>query len=71
MTFRLFINVDNDAFTPQPYPEVARLLREIANRLDTVENGDYTDFRKGWTGHYQTIFDSNGNDLGRYAFKAE
>ena len=36
MTFTLNINVDNDAFTPEPYAETARLLREIADRLDGV-----------------------------------
>lgn len=80
MRFLLNINVDNDAFQPDPYAETARLLREIADRLDTVTPsrkeheyclGDYGDSRKGWTGHYQTLLDINGNDVGRYAFKPE
>lgn len=82
MRFNLFIDVDNDAFQPAPYEETARILRAIADRLDTVvlapvkksgaasdALGDYGDRRGGWTGHYQTVLDINGNDVGRYAFK--
>ena len=83
MTFKLHIDVDNDVFQPNPAPELARLLREIAVRLDTVQEVraprehtrtsfdrlDYTDQRGGWLGHYQTVLDSNGNDVGRYAVK--
>jgi hypothetical protein len=33
MNFILKMSVDNDAFTPQPYEETARILRMIADRL--------------------------------------
>ena len=80
MNFLLKMSVDNAAFEPTPYEETARILRAIADRLDTVRPapikksgaasdalGDYGD--GGWTGHYQTVRDINGNDVGRYAFK--
>jgi hypothetical protein len=84
MNFILRLSVDTDAFTPTPYPETARILREIADRLDGVVTapprharhpsdalGDYGDRQGGWTGHYQTAFDRDGQDVGRYAFKAD
>lgn len=40
-------------------PELARILRKIAN---DIENGGQFDF-------FQTIRDVNGNDVGRYALK--
>lgn len=68
MTFRLTIDTDTAAFTGDAYgaspagernAETARILREVADRLDA---GD--DFTK-----YRTLFDLNGNDVGRAAFK--
>ncbi len=80
MNFILKLSVDSKAFQPTPYAETARLLRAIADRLDNVkpprpkQSGspmdalyDYAD--RGWTGHYQTLLDANGEDVGRYAFK--
>lgn len=67
--FTVKIRCDSDAFcddtgTSSPEsaaPELAHILREIA---DQIEAG--APF--GW---YQTILDRNGNDVGRYAMKAE
>lgn len=59
-TFHLYIDTDNDAFTPEPNAELARILRAIA---DKVEGGE-------WLGQFLTVFDANGNDVGRYALKA-
>lgn len=62
MKFTLSIDMDNAAFDDDqehgyaPRPEVARILRQQADRL---EAGDY------YTGHSQTIRDVNGNDVGR------
>lgn len=42
--------------------EVARILRRIADKL---ENGD------SCIESYQTVFDANGNDVGRYAIKTQ
>jgi hypothetical protein len=74
LVFRLTIRTDGDAFScgsnahpedpqecGQMSRETARILREIAKRLD---QGD--DFAM-----YRTIFDANGNDVGRAAFKPE
>lgn len=48
-------NVTNDSAAP----ELARILREIADRIEAG-----TDY--GW---FKTIHDVNGNDVGRYALK--
>jgi hypothetical protein len=73
MRFNLFIDCDAPAFGDNDNAralETARILQDIARRLLTVNaRGDYTDARGGWTGHYQTILDADGNDVGRYAFK--
>lgn len=54
--FTLTIHTDNAAFDPDPRPELAAILRQIASR---IESGD--------TLHkFQTVWDSNGNDVGRY-----
>lgn len=58
-TFVLKVDTDNDAFTPEPASEVARILRGVADSLEAGE-----DFS-----HYRTLFDANGNDVGRAAFK--
>ena len=65
-TFTVKIDCGNAAFTEYDYPtytsaapELARILREIA---DQIEAGRQYDF-------FQTIRDINGNDVGRYALK--
>ena len=58
MTFKLYINADNAAFDP-PQPELARILRGIADRID---NG--LEMRQ-----FQTIHDGNGNPVGQFALK--
>lgn len=61
--FRLYINTENDAFQGDDCGrfETARILREVADR---VEAGDIQDL-------YRTIYDKNGNDCGRAAFKRD
>lgn len=59
MTFILKVDTDNDAFQPNPNFETARILREVAERLEFGEVFST----------YQTLFDMNGNDVGRAAFK--
>lgn len=61
LTFRLNIDTDNDAFQPDPRREIADILKHIATQ---VANGEMDVMRC-----YQTVFDVNGNDVGRYAFK--
>lgn len=74
MVFLLKIDMENDAFTDaNGAPELARILRTIATRMNTVGTGkrldDYNDNHGGWIGHYQTVRDINRNDVGRYAIK--
>lgn len=65
--FILMVNCDNAVFTgddetpteASAAPELARILREVATRL---EDGDTY-------GGYRTVFDVNGNDVGRFALK--
>ena len=58
-TFRLHIRTDNAAFDGYMHFETARILREVADRLDQGEAFTL----------YQTLHDINGNDVGRAAFK--
>lgn len=54
--FTMHVELDNAAFEGDPKPELARILRHEADRM---ERGDY------YRGHSQTILDVNGNDVGR------
>ena len=54
--FQMKIDTDNAAFEDDPGAEVARILRGVA---DKVEQGVAS-------GHFQTAFDVNGNDIGRW-----
>ena len=59
--FTVQLSTDNLAFEDDPGYELARILRGIA---DDISNGREYDM-------FQTIFDANGNDVGRYALKPE
>lgn len=60
MTFRLEISTDNAAFEGELEKlETARILREVAKRVEAGEDFDT----------YRTLRDINGNDVGRAAFK--
>lgn len=41
--------------------ELARILRDTANRLE----------RDGISGFFETLYDANGNDVGRFALKPD
>lgn len=65
-TFTVKIACDNAAFCEDDdptyrsaAPELARILREIADQIDAGRRYDF----------FQTIRDVNGNDVGRYALK--
>lgn len=58
--FHLTIRADNAAFEPEPHDELARILRHVAYQL---EHESYDQFR--------TIFDVNGNDVGRFALRPD
>lgn len=60
--FRLTIDTGNQAFDQRNgATEVSRILREIADQLDKDHEHDT----------YRTIFDVNGNDVGRYRLADE
>lgn len=59
-TFKLWIHTDNAAFDDESKQyEIARILRDIADKVES----------NGVNWNYKTIFDYNGNDVGRYAEK--
>mgnify|MGYP006279860979 CR=1 FL=1 len=51
--YRIHVETDNDAFYPEPGPELARMLRALADRL---EAGDLSEPIR--------LRDSNGNTVG-------
>lgn len=59
MEFRLNIHADNEAFEPEPAHEIARILRDISHRIESGMD----------LSSYRTLFDINGNDVGRVALK--
>ena len=54
-----FTNGDGDTTPDSARPELVRLLREVAQR---IEDGDMYDY-------YRTILDTSGNDVGTFAIK--
>lgn len=64
MIFQLNIDTDNAAFGDSQNErdvETARILRWVADRVE--EGRDFS--------YFQMLFDINGNDVGRAAFKEE
>lgn len=64
--FRLYITTENAAFegSEDGRAEIARILRDTADRLECWPEHGGEDFR--W---YQTLRDINGNDVGRAGIK--
>jgi hypothetical protein len=58
--FNLNIMCENDEFSPDPKTAIARILREVANNLESGRDS----YRQ-----YRTLHDINGNDVGRAALK--
>jgi len=56
MKLVITIDLSNDAFQPNPGPEVGRILYELAR--DIKDEGELVD--------YSPIADVNGNIVGRY-----
>jgi hypothetical protein len=54
MSYSITIETDNDAFYPDPGPELARILRKLADRLDGGELAESV-----------RLMDYNGNTVGR------
>lgn len=61
--FELKIRTDGATFEDDPRPEVGRILRRIADR---IERGEDRIGRGDGTPKYRTVFDINGNDVGRF-----
>lgn len=67
MIFHLNVQTDNAAFHDEvdgdfsPERELARILRKVAERVESGED----------ISHYLTIFDENGNDVGRFALEED
>lgn len=51
--FRLYIDTDNDSCKPNHYAEVAKLLRDVARRVEDGQNSG-------------KILDTNGNTVGTF-----
>ena len=73
MTFRLYIDLGNDAMRTSA--DLAEILREISMNVmyprtsaPFAKTDNAGNLLPGW---YQTIFDRNGNDVGRYAVKED
>lgn len=56
--FRVLIGVGNAAFDPEPGYEIARILREVADKIE----GGQTD---------GGALDINGNSVGKFGFRSE
>ncbi len=52
MRFEIYINSDNAAFADDPGPELARILRKEADKLED------------WCECSETLYDINGNAVG-------
>lgn len=59
--FRLHLDCDNAAFEDAPGEEIARILREAADR---IESGDLP-------GGFTNLRDMNGNAVGAYRLREE
>jgi hypothetical protein len=59
--FLLNLSTNNAAFQPDPTPEIARVLRAVADR---IESGDTYDT-------FRNILDENGNVAGTFALKPD
>ena len=61
-TFTVKFDCDNAAFTDNggdDVGEIVRIMRDLANKIEVEGVADY----------WQTIRDSNGNDVGRWRLK--
>jgi len=65
MTFTLTINCENAVFEDNCNAEVARILRRVAT---DIEEGNLNLPDWALRSQYQTLFDINGNDVGRASY---
>jgi hypothetical protein len=67
----IFMNMENAAFEDAPSVEAARILRELADRLDGGRRRDYSSPHPHFSpGHDQALHDINGNEVGFAVVKA-
>lgn len=59
LRFTVSMTCESDAFADDPSREVARILCDIAESLDGYS-------QRLLQGYYHTVFDINGNDVGRW-----
>jgi len=52
LNYHIYIDLENPTFQGDPRPEIARILRGIADKLDELEDAPLT------------LIDSNGNKVG-------
>lgn len=62
MKLRIFIDMDNDAFQPDPGPEVAVILRSLRGRL--MDEDCMWKLHPDLYGEAQHLRDTNGNTVG-------
>lgn len=62
MKFNFYAYLDNAAFENNPAFELARIMRETADKIE--QSGEIPTY-------YQNVKDYNGNIIGRYAAKPE
>lgn len=58
MTFKIIINMDNDAFWEEPMTEIARILRQAADKAED----------RGLVGS-GLVRDVNGNTVGQWSIE--
>ena len=63
-TFKLSFGADNAAFDDNLETEIARILREIADRVER-------DTAQSLCGKHKTIWDINGNNVGTFVLKCD
>jgi len=59
--FKLVINCDNAAFEDDPVAEIKEILKKAMQTLEREPDNPC----------YRTMFDTNGNDVGRFRLKDE
>ena len=60
LVFRVYINTENDAFRDNEQYEVARILRDIAARIE----------QQGLNPFRNKLNDANGNFVGFYSYRS-
>jgi hypothetical protein len=61
MQWKMQFGTENDAFTASPSAEIARILREAADKVEALQD-------TGVTEGPQPVYDVNGNLVGTFDF---